>query len=152
MVGIEERQITVVDLLVDLTYITDELDQSIFLAGFLRLAEFLVDVAESGSIFGIRHSRKCPLIETGGFPKLALRDADLREPGEGTVIPGESIKRREIGCCGTLQIARLVKFFAELELAPGDILGGHVRFDRRAHRAVHELDGALRIAGYEPKK
>src|SRR5580658_4920123 len=145
VISIKKRQIPIMDLLIDLTQMTNKLHQFILLLGIVELAECVINVSKGCGIFRIRHSRDRFFVESDRVTVSALRGADLSKPGESAIVIGTLFDRGKISFLCSASIPSQEDLFAKLILAPCNILGRHVRLYRRAHRTSHELDSPLRI-------
>src|SRR5271154_3559880 len=101
---------------------TDKFYQLVLFSGFLGFADFLIDVAQSGGVFGIRHNRERCFKKFSRIGVPALSSPHFPEPSEGAVIPWVFIEGCEISLFGRCNFSRLEKLFAELVLSPGNIL------------------------------
>ncbi len=149
MVRVKERQIAIVQYLVDVAEQADVLHQLVLLAGFGRVAGLGVQVSQFGHIHGHGHDRDGALVELDGFSVAALIAAKLSQPGQSTIIAGMNVERGEVGIVGCSNIARLRLVFAQFVVEPGEILRGQASFGSSRYRALHQVDCARGIAGDE---
>src|SRR5262249_44178765 len=135
VIGVEVRQLTVVEDLIERVQASDVFDKGVFPSGSVGVSHRDIEVAEGGGVIGERNDRERLLIKVNGLRVTLLGCPHLRQSGEGAMVVRIARKAVEVSRLGRLQAAEGEVLGPELPLRPRDTLA-------RSPVRLAVLDGA----------
>jgi hypothetical protein len=124
VVRVEERQVTIVQDLVDVPQHPDVFHQPVLFFGFSGVAGLIVYVSQFRHKHGHRHDSDGALVELDRFVVTALGSAQLAQPRHGAVVARMNIERRQVSMVSCSNITRLKLILAQFVVEPGEIFRG----------------------------